>query len=125
MDFLRVFITAPLSIITLFFLSKMIGNKQISNMNIFDYINGITIGSIAAEMATSRFEMEKYMDFREQIRFVVEREIQGLKRVPEWARAEHMEMSVPLKELWNYPDSLESKNNNILTVIFKKMKRKK
>ncbi len=56
MDFLRVFITAPFSIITLFFLSKMIGNKQISNMNIFDYINGITIGSIAAEMAICRFE---------------------------------------------------------------------
>ena len=52
MDFLRVFITAPISIIVLFFLSKLIGNKQISNLNIFDYINGITIGSIAAEMAT-------------------------------------------------------------------------
>lgn len=56
MDFLRVFLTAPLSIITLFFLSKMIGNKQISNMNIFDYINGITIGSIAAEMATCELD---------------------------------------------------------------------
>ena len=29
------------------------GNKQISQLNMFDYINGITIGSIAAEMALS------------------------------------------------------------------------
>ena len=56
MDFLRVLITAPLSIVTLFFLSKLIGNKQISNLNIFDYINGITIGSIAAEMATCQLD---------------------------------------------------------------------
>ena len=52
MDFLRVFITAPASIIALFIMSKLIGNKQMSNLNMFDYINGITIGSIAAEMAT-------------------------------------------------------------------------
>lgn len=56
MGFLRVFITAPISIIVLFFLSKLIGNKQISNLNIFDYINGITIGSIAAEMATCQLD---------------------------------------------------------------------
>lgn len=56
MDFFRVFITAPISIIVLFFLSKLIGNKQISNLNIFDYINGITIGSIAAEMATCQLD---------------------------------------------------------------------
>lgn len=61
MDFLRIFITAPASIIVLFFLSKLIGNKQIANLNIFDYINGITIGSIAAEMATCEFnELANY-----------------------------------------------------------------
>lgn len=52
MDFMRVFITAPTSIIVLFLLSKLTGNKQMSQLNLFDYINGITIGSIAAEMAT-------------------------------------------------------------------------
>ncbi len=55
MDFLRVFITAPVSIIVLFLMSKLIGNKQMSNLSLFDYINGITIGSIAAEMATGDF----------------------------------------------------------------------
>ena len=55
MDFLRVFLTAPASIIALFLMTKLIGNKQMSNLTMFDYINGITIGSIAAEMATSEF----------------------------------------------------------------------
>lgn len=53
MDFLRALITAPVSITVLFLLSKFIGNKQMSSLNLFDYINGITIGSIAAEMATA------------------------------------------------------------------------
>ncbi len=41
------------SIVALFIFTKLIGNKQMSELNMFDYINGITIGSIAAEMATS------------------------------------------------------------------------
>lgn len=52
MDFLHALITAPASLVALFILSKLIGNKQMANLNLFDYINGITIGSIAAEMAT-------------------------------------------------------------------------
>ena len=40
------------SIVALFFLTKMIGNRQVSQLSLFDYINGITIGSIAAELAT-------------------------------------------------------------------------
>lgn len=41
------------SVITLFVLTKLMGYRQMSQMSMFDYINGITIGSIAAEMATS------------------------------------------------------------------------
>ena len=41
------------SITILFILTKLMGNKQISQLSMFDYITGITIGSIAAEMATS------------------------------------------------------------------------
>ena len=48
MDFLHALVVAPVSIAVLFVLSKIIGNKQMSNLNLFDYINGITIGSIAA-----------------------------------------------------------------------------
>lgn len=41
------------SIIILFILTKLIENKQMSQLTMFDYIVGITIGSIAAEMATA------------------------------------------------------------------------
>lgn len=41
------------SIIVMFAVTKVLGNKQISQFTLFDYVNGITIGSIAAEMATS------------------------------------------------------------------------
>ena len=34
-------------------ISKLIGNRQISELSIFDHINSITIGSIAAELASS------------------------------------------------------------------------
>lgn len=41
------------SIVTIFMLAKLMGYRQMSQMSMFDYISGITIGSIAAEMATS------------------------------------------------------------------------
>lgn len=53
MDLLHVFLSTMGSIIALFFLTKMIGYRQVSQLSMFDYVNGITIGSIAAEMATS------------------------------------------------------------------------
>lgn len=53
MELIYVFFTAIGSLIALFLLTKLMGNKQMSQLSMFDYINGITIGSIAAEMATS------------------------------------------------------------------------
>lgn len=53
MDFVKVFFMSIGSIIALFISTKIIGNKQMSELSMFDYINGITIGSIAAEMATA------------------------------------------------------------------------
>lgn len=41
------------SIIAIFILTKLMGYRQMSQMSMFDYIIGITIGSIAAEMSTS------------------------------------------------------------------------
>lgn len=41
------------SIVAIFILTKLMGYRQMSQMSMFDYIIGITIGSIAAEMATS------------------------------------------------------------------------
>ena len=51
-DLLKVLGTSVASIVALFLLAKLMGNKQISQLSMFDYIVGITIGSIAAEMAT-------------------------------------------------------------------------
>ena len=53
MEWLHVLLSSLGSIIALFILTKIMGNRQMSQLSMFDYINGITIGSIAAEMATS------------------------------------------------------------------------
>lgn len=53
MIYLKTIVTSFGSLAVLFILAKVIGNKQMSQINMFDYINSITIGSIAAEMATS------------------------------------------------------------------------
>ncbi len=50
MNILIVVLKSIGSIIALFLLTKMMGKKQISQLNLFDYITGITIGSIAAEI---------------------------------------------------------------------------
>ena len=52
MDFLMLCLTALGSFGILFLVAKFVGHKQISQLDSFDYITGITIGSIAAEMAT-------------------------------------------------------------------------
>lgn len=49
----HVLLTSICSLIILFLMARLIGNRQVSQMSLFDYINGITIGSIAAEFATS------------------------------------------------------------------------
>ena len=56
MEFLKVALTSLLSAVTLFVIAKFIGHKQMSQLDFFDYITGITIGSIGAELAT---ELEK------------------------------------------------------------------
>lgn len=53
MDFLYIVILSFVSIAVLFILTKLSGSRQISEMSFFDYVIGITIGSIAAEMATN------------------------------------------------------------------------
>ncbi|MET0016716.1 YetF domain-containing protein [Oscillibacter sp.] len=45
-------LTSMLSLVALFALTKLMGCKQVSQLTLFDYIIGITIGSIAAELAT-------------------------------------------------------------------------
>ncbi|MEE0699980.1 MAG: DUF421 domain-containing protein [Bacilli bacterium] len=41
---------ALFSLVTLFFITKMIGKKQVSELSLFDYVISISIGNFAAEM---------------------------------------------------------------------------
>ena len=52
MEFIKVILTSILSVVSLFLIAKIIGHKQMAQLDFFDYITGITIGSIAAELAT-------------------------------------------------------------------------
>lgn len=52
MSYLQVILTTVLSVVVLFAITRLIGYRQLSELSLFDYINGITIGSIAAELAT-------------------------------------------------------------------------
>lgn len=51
MIYLHTLIKAVMSVMALFLLTKIIGRRQVSQLSLFDYINGITIGSVAAEIA--------------------------------------------------------------------------
>ncbi len=54
MDYLNVILTTLLSVVVLFIITRILGYRQLSELSLFDYINGITIGSIAAELAIAQ-----------------------------------------------------------------------
>ena len=56
MEIIKVILTALLSVAALFVITKIMGHKQVAQLDFFDYVSGITIGSIGAELAT---ELEK------------------------------------------------------------------
>ncbi|MBQ6336058.1 MAG: DUF421 domain-containing protein [Ruminococcus sp.] len=53
MEVLQVVLASSFSAVVLFLIAKIIGHKQVAQLEFFDYITGITIGSIAAELATT------------------------------------------------------------------------
>ena len=53
MEVLKVVLASLFSAAILFVIAKIIGHKQVAQLEFFDYITGITIGSIAAELATT------------------------------------------------------------------------
>ena len=59
MEIIKVILTALLSISSLFIITKIMGHKQVAQLDFFDYISGITIGSIGAELATELEEPYK------------------------------------------------------------------
>lgn len=56
MEIIKVVLTSFLSVVALFVITKIMGHKQVAQLDFFDYVSGITIGSIGAELAT---ELEK------------------------------------------------------------------
>ena len=59
MDFIKVILTSILSVAALFIITKIMGHKQVAQLDFFDYVSGITIGSIGAELATELEEPYK------------------------------------------------------------------
>lgn len=53
MEFLKIVILSVSSFLVLFLLSKIMGFRAIAELSFFDYVIGITIGSVAAEMCTN------------------------------------------------------------------------
>lgn len=51
MNILDVSYRSLVTIIILFFITKMLGKKQISQLSLFDYVVGITIGNIAGDIS--------------------------------------------------------------------------
>ncbi len=52
MEYIKLILTSLFSVVSVFVIAKITGHKQMAQFDFFDYITGITIGSIAAEMAT-------------------------------------------------------------------------
>ena len=48
---IHIILRTILVLVILFLVFKLLGKKQISEMNMFDYITGITIGSIVADIS--------------------------------------------------------------------------
>ena len=44
MDIIKVILTALLSVAALFIITKIMGHKQVAQLDFFDYVSGITIG---------------------------------------------------------------------------------
>ena len=59
MEIIKVILTALLSVAALFIVTKIMGHKQVAQLDFFDYVSGITIGSIGAELATELEEPYK------------------------------------------------------------------
>lgn len=53
MEILYIIALSLVSLVVLFIITKAMGFRQISELGFFDYVVGITIGSIAAEMSTN------------------------------------------------------------------------
>ena len=54
MNFLILIIKSVVSLLALFILTSALGKKQINQLNMFDYVIGISIGNVVAEMTVNK-----------------------------------------------------------------------
>lgn len=59
-DEIHILLIAIGSFLTLFVIAKLLGKKQVGELDFIDYVVGISIGSIAAEMATNTSDKPFY-----------------------------------------------------------------
>lgn len=59
-ELLNVVFRALVSLVALFLVTKLIGKKQVSQLSLFDYVIGISIGNFAAEMTINLESEEVY-----------------------------------------------------------------
>ena len=59
-ELFNVVFRALISLISLFLVTKLIGKKQVSQLSLFDYVIGISIGNFAAEMTINLESKELY-----------------------------------------------------------------
>ncbi len=52
-ELLQIVIRSIIAVLTLHVFARMVGKQQIGQLTFFDYISGITVGSIAADLATN------------------------------------------------------------------------
>src|SRR5690554_2048211 len=57
----KVLISAAIAFLYLLVISKLLGKKQIAEMDFITYVTGISIGSIAAEMSTNAAKEPLYL----------------------------------------------------------------
>ncbi|WP_376450849.1 hypothetical protein, partial [Streptomyces sp. NPDC056309] len=50
-EWLDIAVRSAFFVVVLFFITKWLGKKQISELSFFEYVTGISIGSIGAEVA--------------------------------------------------------------------------
>ena len=49
-DWIHVVIRSALFMVVLFIITKILGKKQMAQLSMFEYVTGITIGNIGAEL---------------------------------------------------------------------------
>lgn len=85
-EIIQIIIYSLVSIMFLFIISKLLGKKQIAQLEFIDYTIGISLGSIAAEMATETETPWFYYIIAMSIFFLLDIAISYLGRLTPWLK---------------------------------------